>query len=323
MDLPTDVGELPATVALETIPVLAGIRRGASVPIDRQYLSGVEQSARALEDVCDGTDWPGTRIEHARRSKLLLETGSVQVEAFTERALSDASAQIQALAEELPAVQSLVGAYPGDALVVPEWLRIGNAVEWGIRLYFFGPDDAPRRKDILRANVEAVLAEDPTEFQRYQGRLHGYPDCCVEAFVDGRGDSPGPERRSVAPLAEHVREDALRSGRPASVDELVSGLLDDDRAMAFCAREFFPQPDCETARERGESVVATLQETVGRPLAADFVRLTYLLNYAVAETLATTAATGAASRPAPGSLGAEHVASYAPLTRVLELPRYQ
>ncbi|WP_136715656.1 hypothetical protein [Halorientalis salina] len=315
------VASLPTIIALETASVRTGHRRGASVPIDRSYLRSIEQAARAYASASGDGGRSTERIETVTQSRLLLQTTEVSVDAVERASLRDAADRIREVADRLPEVELLRTAYPGETVVVPEWLRYGRSVEWGLRVYFFRAGDAPAPETILDRNLDAVVEGTRAEFERYQGSLHGYPDCCIEAFQERASAGDRPEARSVAPLADCVDEDTLQAGRN-SIEEVLPGYFESDRAYAYFAREFFPEPDCRSARERGRAVFDAMTRHFDTTLVEDFFRLNYASCYAEATTLSTASVAASATRPGASDLALEHQLCYLPLATTLSMPRY-
>lgn len=316
------VERLPTFVALEAQSVLNGQRRGASIPLDATYFDGIRLASQSLTDVQVDVD-PRNRIQHVQQSELLLQTASIGLDSFEREELLGASEQLRETAERLPEVEFLREAYPGDCVVVPEWVRTGRAADWGLRIYFFREGDAPTPDEIVTENVDAVVEGTRPAFERYQGDLHGYPECCVAAFHDRAQDRPSPEWRSVEPLASEVREDAL-AGDSVSIDGVLPDVFESEGVpslVPFFAREFFPEQDCETARETGAAVYDALCEEFDETLVRDHFALNYALCYWVAKTLREQAA-NRGRRPAAGELGIEHFSFYAPLGHVRTFPRY-
>jgi hypothetical protein len=314
------VERLPTFVALEALSVLAGERPGASVPFDATYFDGVGRATQVTPDVTSAVD-PETRVEQVQRSRLALNTTSVELDAFEREAVLAASEDLRETAGQLPEVEFLRAAFPGEVVVVPEWLRTGRVADWGMRAYFFREGEAPSADEIVAQNVDAEVDGNRSAFERYQGDLHGYPECCIEAFHDRAQDRPDPEWRSVESLADEFRGDALRQGRNVSIDDVLPEFFESERALAFFAREFFPEPDCETARATGEQVYGALRSEVGEALARDYFALNYAFCYAVARTLREGA--NRRGRPSAGDLGMEHFSFYAPLSHVTTFPRYK
>ncbi len=316
----TAVERLPTFVALEVLPVLHGERKGASVPLDGTYFDGISRAVQTLSDEECGVD-PESRANRAQQSRLLLRTASVQLDSFERDDLRAASDHLCETAERLPEVEFLRSEYPGECVVVPEWLRTGRAADWGVRAYFFREGDAPTADEILDENVDAVVNGTRSEFERYQGELHGYPPCCIEAFHDRTQDRPEPEWRSVEPLAARFRAGALRREHNPSIDDVLPEFFESEDAYSFFAREFFPEPDCATARATGKRVYDVLREELGAALVGDYFALNYAFCYAVANTLREQPP-NRGRRPSAGELGVEHFSSYAPLSHVLTFPKY-
>jgi hypothetical protein len=315
MELTAAWHRLPAFVALETLAVETGVRRGASVQLDDSYFRGMAPVLRAA----DGGEL-GERRDALERSRRLFDDISVEMETVSRSSLREASAKLHGVFRELPEVEFLRSTFPGEAFVVPEWLRTraDGRLNWGARLYFFRAGEAPVPTDLVDRNIDAVLDDEMEPFEVHRGDLHGYPRCCVEAFTDRPDDGAPPEWRSVASLVDIVREERLGE-RSGSVRELVGEFLDDPRSRAFFAREFFPEPDCDTAAERGRAVFEALVDPLPRALVEDYFRLNFAYCFAVADALTT----GGRERPAVGDLGAEHALLYLPLGRTLNRDRYR
>ncbi len=320
MDPRTALADLPTFIALESTSVLTGHRRSASFPLDLPYLQSVERAERAYATASEDSDRSQRRIETAERSRLQLQTTQVSVDALELDPLRETSERLRVLAAQLPEVQFLRESYPGETVVVPEWLRYGRSVEWGLRVYLFRAGEAPAPGTIVDRNLDAVVEGTRSEFEQYQGHLHGYPDCCIEAFLERAGDDERPEARSVAPLADRIDERALHG--QSSIETVLPEFFESDRASAYFAREFFPEPDCETAHEMGEAVIDAMTAHLDTTLVRDFVRLNYAYCYAVATRLASASVATGADRPGAGDLAAEHQLWYLPLGTTAEMPRY-
>jgi len=314
------LADLPTFIALEATSVLTGHRRGASFPLDLPYLQSVAQAARAYATTSGDSERSQRRIERVHQSRLGLQTTQVSVDALELDPLLAASARIRDVAVQFPEVQFLQESYPGDAVVVPEWLRYGRSVEWGLRVYLFRGGEAPSPETVVDRNLEAVVDASRSEFEQYQGRLHGYPDCCIDAFLDRASDDQRPEARSVAPLADRIDERALHG--QSSIETVLPDFFESDHAAAYFAREFFPEPDCESARELGETVIDAMTSHLDTTLVRDFVRLNYAYCYAVATRLASESVTAGATRPGASDLAAEHQLWYLPLATTAAMPRY-
>lgn len=303
----TDIGVLPTFLALNVQPVLEGRRTGASVQLDGTYFEGQAAGLRAAG--------AGPLVERRRKivkqSKDFYSNIRIDFDSLTEENLRDASARFRHLLQQVPEVQFLEQHYPGTCFVVPEWLRTEGEAKYGARIYFFPSGDGPAPEEILRTNIEATVAGTREPFERLQGRLHGYPECCIDSFYERPADEPPPEVRATDPLAGYVDED-LMDGEPdtsVSVAELLPDLLEAPDSFAHFAREFFPEPGCETARQRGRAIYETLAEAFPTPLVRDYFRLNYGWNYLVARAVST----GGSRRPRVGSLGREHLLFYQPL----------
>ncbi|WP_336136131.1 hypothetical protein [Natronomonas amylolytica] len=307
------IRRLPAFTALSGQAVLDGHRKGASIQLDETYFAGQIRALQADEFP------PGERrLAALRDSRETYESIDVEVESLTEQHLWDASRRFRRRLRTVPEVAHLDRHFPGHCFVVPEWLRTDNRLHYGARVYLFREDDAPTPETVMQENIAAVVADSFGDFERYQGRLHGYPDCCIDFYQDRSPDSPAPEWQAIAPFADRIDEDALGAGPAGSIDDVVPAFPDTEAEYAFFAREFFPEPGCETARTKGRAVYDTLAAVVDERLVEDYFKLTFGFNYLVAQAVHT----GGNRRPTPGDLGREDLLFYAPLGELTTLPRY-
>jgi len=320
---PTDtdsVAALPTFAALDVRAVIEQERRGASIQVDGNYFRGQELAIDAVGTASTLTD----RRNIVSQSRRFYEQIRVDFDSLTRENLISASDRFGQLLQRLPEVQYLKRVFPGTCFIVPEWLRTGGEVKYGARIYFFRADAAPAPTDILQRNVESVVADDRTEFEQYQGGLHGYPKCCIEYFsTHERQTETGPELEAVEPIENYIDDDvtAERQARSASIGDVVDGIFEIPQAYAFFAREFYPEPGCERARHRGVSIYETLSNAYPETLVKDYFRLNAGWSYLMAK--ATAPEQRSAKRPVPGSLGREHLRFYLPLRRTVTTPRYQ
>jgi hypothetical protein len=156
------------------------------------------------------------------------------------------------------------------------------------------------------------------KFERYQGRLHGYPDCCIDFYHERSSNTPSPEWRSINPFADRITDESLGKDASVSIDDRLSQFADWDGRYAFFAREFFPSPGCETALLQGHAIYDNLSSAMFPRLVEDYFRLNFGYNYLVAQAVHT----GDSHRPIPGELGSEHLLFYLPLQDVLTTSRY-
>lgn len=309
-----DLETLPAMLAMEGQSVLAGERRGTSVQLDENYFTG---RVRAHSQFADGEESEGDpRAEAVRDSWETYDAIEVEVESVSVDALTDASERFRAQLQEVPEVTALVEDFPGRAYVVPEWMKTGRRLQYGARVYFFRDEDAPSPETVVAENVEAIVEDDFRSFERYQGRLHGYPECCIDFYGDRSPTKPSPEWRALEPFGDRIDLTAVGAGVDGSIDEVVTGY--DDACYAVFAREFFPDPGCETARERGRALYEFMADARPERLADDYFSVVLAANYLVALNVHT----GEYRRPSPGALGREHLLQYLPLSDVLAVPRY-
>lgn len=311
------VAALPTFVALDVRAVLANERRGASIQIDDGYFRGQQLAIDVVETPSSLTDRQ-TIVSQSYRGYNQIQ---IDIDSLSHETLWSASVQYRNLLQQLPEVQYLKRWFPGTCFVVPEWLRTPGAVEYGARVYFFRDRDSPEPTDILDQNIDAVVTEDNAEFERYQGDLLGYPECCFDYFSDhGRYGKLGPELAAVEPIVDAIDDSELTRGgeRPkTSVDDIVGELADRQHFYAFFTREFYPEPDCDQARNCGVSIYETLCDIYPESVVEDHFRLNTGWSYLVAQLTAPD--TESQRRPSPGILGREHLLFYLPLAETVRL----
>lgn len=310
----TAVGALPTFAALDSYLVLEQRRDGSSIQLDKSYFSG---QTRAIETV-ETTQPLAKRRRIVSQSRQLYNRIRIDFESLTRANLETASASFRQLLQQLPEVRYFKQQFPETCFVVPEWLRSDGRVDYGARIYFFREESAPTPDDILTRNIEAIITDNRADFERYQGQLHGYPDCCVEWFAThDRQQATGPELAAVEPIDDCLDDDTLEDGPPTSVsvDEITNGLFEIPDVYGFFTREFFPEPDCDRARQYGLSIYEALCDAFPDALVEDFFRINAGWSYLMAEATAATA--GRSHRPAPGSLGREQLLFYLPLSKTL------
>lgn len=321
MTTATLADSLPAFLALDSAAVLAGHRRGTSVQLDDSYFLGQQQAITAVAE--DESDLPSAnleaRLETVQHSLSEYNNVEVGIDSLTEAELQRASAEFHERLQELPEIDFLKHQFPGQCFVVPEWLQTGQYLNYGARVYFIDEDDPADPDAVIDANIESVLNEARDEFELYQGRLHGYPECCIEAFQDRTPNEPPPEWRSVAPFADSIDEEALGGGPSISIDDVVEPFADEDGRYAFFTREFFPEPGCETAATLGQNIYDALRKASTPQFSDDYFRLTFGYDYLVALSVLD----GDSQRPRPGTLGWEHLLYYLPLRDLRSYPRYE
>ncbi|MFB6282696.1 MAG: hypothetical protein ABEK59_02020 [Halobacteria archaeon] len=301
----SQVEDLPAYVALEALPVLRGVKSGASVQLDSTYFS-VRLSAL---DKINREGRVDDRIEALRESYNLINSAEASVGSFDESELWNAALNIMDTYRESPEVKWLTQLYPGSSFVVPEFVRGDGYLDYGARVYFL-KDDETEESDVLEANIQAVVENDRESFERYQGRLHGYPDCCIEYFHDRTRESP--EKKSVNQLESYVNE--TENG----VD-IRDGILDEDMAYGFFSKEFFPEPDCDTAQELGKKVYESLSSEIPRELVNDYFRMNYRYGREVAKLVETKGKRRPGLKDVRNGFGK----MYLPYNIVARLPSYK
>jgi hypothetical protein len=303
-----EVGRLPTFAALDGYGVLAGQRRGASIQLDETYFDG---QLRALQHP-DTESTATYRTQMLQDSKETCNGLQVQIDSVSEQNLWDESKRLRRKLQRMPEISYLVQGFPGRCFVVPEWLRTEDRLHYGSRVYLFRDDDSPEPADILQENIEAVVNDTSETFERYQGQLHGYPDCCIDFYHNRSADQPSPEWRSVDPFTDWIREEAFEAD-PSSVDDVFSTTLDPEEIYPFFAREFFPEPGCETANAKGKAIYEKLSGALPDRLVNNYFRLNFAYDYSVARTMVQ----GGDRRPAAGRLGREHLLFYLPLQDLL------
>lgn len=315
-----DIATLPAFIALDSYTVLAGQRQGASVQLDETYFSGQLQAFEAFDGDTDesSNSSRGQRSRDLRGSRRAYRSIEVDVDALTEDGLWTASTQFRRELQRVPEIRYLERGFPGQCFVVPEWLYTGDRLHYGARVYFFQDDDSTTPKDVMQENIDAILSDSFPTFERYQGRLHGYPDCCIDFYHERSSNAPSPEWRSIEPFADRINDEALENDLSASIDDMLPQFSGWDDRYAFFAREFFPEPGCETALTQGEVIFDSLSSEYPTPLIEDYFGLNFGYNYLVARAVHT----GGTHRPVPGELGEEHLMFYLPLRDLLTIPRY-
>lgn len=313
MDGPEVVGGLPALVGIDALAVIRGERPGTSVVPNDSYFRGQETVLGSLDD--PRLRRRGERVAESRR---LYDDIHVDFDSLTEATLWEASERFGNLLQQLPEVQYLQHAFPGTCFAVPEWLRTPAGVEYGARVYFFS-GDAPAPEEVLAENIAAVVEDARADFEAYLGGLHGYPDCCVEAFQNRPSGGPPPEVRAVDPLTDRVDEDDLGTGGDASIEGSFPGLFETPNSYAFYTREFYPEPDCSTARRTGVRIYDALVEILPEALVRDYFRFNFGYSYLEARAIENEES----EPPTPGALGREHLYLYLPLGTTLGLSRYE
>lgn len=313
---PEAVAGLPTFAALDAYAVLAGHRRGTSIQVDSTYFDG----QTTVMDAVEGAALLSDRREIAVQSRQVIDQIQVEFDELTEQTLWTASERLVEIYQQLPELQYLDDQFPETCFVVPEWIRTTAGVRYGARIYFFA-GDAPDPTEIVRTNIQALIEESDGEFEAHLGRLHGYPDCCLDYFATFDRQGTAPELESIASIEESIHDDTLgQDPLSTAVETATDGLFETERAYAFFTREFFPEPGCDRARTLGRDIFEDIRDTYGETLARDFIRLNAGWSYLMAQGVA--AETDTPSRPAPGTLGREHLLFYLPLSVTTSFSRY-
>ncbi len=312
------VGGLPTFAALDCYAVLEQERQGASIQIDESYFRG---QLKAI-DAIDSVDLRKRR-EIITQSYDLINNINVDIESFTEDNLQTASRRLRQILQQMPEVQYLKHNFPGTCFIVPEWLRTQGRIRYGARIYFFREDSSPDPEEIIQRNIETIMSDKQNGFEQYQGRLHGYPDCCIDYFSSyDRRQDVAPELDAIEPLTDAINDDAIRgdSNASTSIEEFFDGIFEYPDTYAFFAREFYPQPGCNQARQQGISIYDLLYDRYPETLVNDFFRINVSWSYRVAQNVSSP--NESSSRPSPGSFGREHILFYFPLSSIFALPKY-
>lgn len=313
------IAALPTFAGLDTYAVLQRERRGASIQVDESYFRGQLMAMEAIESI-DFTK----RQKIALQSHNLHEDIHIDFDSATEDALDEASAKFRQILQQMPELHYLKQNFPGRCFIVPEWLRTRREIKYGARIYFLREDSGPDPDEIIQRNIEAVVNHEQSEFEQFKGRLHGYPDCCIDYFSSyPRDGDSAPELEAIEPLTDFIDTDAIQNSSKeiTSIDAIAGGLFETPDAYAFFAREFFPEPGCSRARRQGLSIYEVLCDRYPEKLVKDFFRISAAWSYRMA--LVTANRSDDSARPVPGSLGREHLISYLPLSAVETYSLYE
>ena len=308
---------LPAFAALDIRAVLENERRGASIQLDEKYFRGQELAI----DTVEGAQSLTGRQKIASQSRDLFNQIQIDVDSPSRENFRSASIQFRNLLQQLPEVNYVKQQFSGTCFVIPEWLRTPKEVKYGARIYFFREGDSPVPTEVLERNIDAVVTGNRSKFEQYQGALHGYPECCIAYFSGSkRTDELSPEVQAVEPIAGSIEDAQMPEEseiHSISIDDVIDGLFETPHVYGFFAREFFPEPDCNRARQRGVSIYDTLCNAYPEPVVKDYFRINAGWSYLSAK--ATAPYRTSSSRPSPGSLGREHLLFYLPLAVTTQL----
>ena len=305
----TSIDGLPGYVALEALPVASDVKPGASIQIDNSYFSirlGALDRINAEGRVDD-------RVEMVRDSYAALNRADISVGGFDENEIHDASLDLMESYRNVPEIERITRSFPGNSFVVPEWIRGDGYLDYGARIYFVG-NDSIDEEDVLEVNIEAVVEKDRERFERYQGEIHGYPDCCIDYFHER--DDTSPERRSVEQID-------LGAEQQTDPDEPTISIPDSyfemDSSYRFFSKEFFPEPGCSEATQKGRKIYDYLDRKLPTGLVRDYFKTNYLYGRKVAELVETKGE----RRPGPSKMNDTFTELYLPLKLVSRLPRYR
>ncbi len=260
------MNDLPTSVALETIPVSQGVRKGATVELDRDYFEGqrgaigrtYDEKAANLSD----------RLQGLRESYDTVVNVKVKIGGIDTETLTEASEELRQKFEETYEAEFLDDNTPADVgvFVVPEWVRRREGLSYTARAYFLGEDVDVSPDEIIQKNVESVVSEDGG-FEEYRSDLLGYPDC---------PDDEDADSQDVTQIdGFDVREDEIGD----NVDDIVPYIFDSDYAYMYFSSGFSTTEKCDDAKEIGREVYRCLREEVKEGLVRDFFRMNYLRSW--------------------------------------------
>ena len=127
-------------------------------------------------------------------------------------------------------------------------------------------------------------------------------------------------KSSLSNLPFSIREEYFSVGdAQAHLDNYPPDFFENESAYGFFSREFFPEPNCETAIAHGQEIFDGLVEDYDDQLVRDYFRLNYLFCYAIGDSLRRG---DGGERPSVGDFGVEHVYFYLPLGVAKTLERY-
>jgi len=308
----SDVENLPGFSAIDALAVLNGDRNGSSIQITESYFEAQRRSIDELAPV-DGLE---DRLGIIQRSRSVWNNISVDFDSLTEDALGEASTKLNEILQQLPEAQYLQQHFPGTSFIVPEWLRTEVEIKFGARVYFFG-SDGPEPEEIVRKNIKSVMADDD-EFTQYQGRLHGYPECCTEYFANWGSTSDPPEVNSVTPIEKHVNDEVVDEiDISVSLGEVMSDFFGEPHSYAFFAHEFYPEPECDVARRKGVAIYDSLTELLPENIVRDYFRVNFCWSYLMARDVESHTGSSSSKR-----LGREQFLMHLPLRLLVGQQEY-
>ncbi len=184
MDHQHVVGTLPAFVALDSSPVLAGQRRGTSIQLDDTYFTGQLRAFEAFDADSEERSTPGfaERPQDLRESLQRYRQIEIDIDSLTEADLWTASTRFRRELRRIPEIDFLKRQFPGRCFVVPEWLQSGDRLHYGARVYFFGSEESTTPEDVIRENIDGILHDSS---QQLNGIRVGYTaiQTAVSSFI--------------------------------------------------------------------------------------------------------------------------------------------
>ncbi|MDY6776136.1 MAG: hypothetical protein SV253_08725 [Halobacteria archaeon] len=260
------MNDLPTSVALETIPVSQGVRKGATVELDRDYFEGQRGAIGRTYD--EKAANMSDRLQGLRESYDTVVNVKVRIGGIDTETLTEASEELRQKFEETYEAEFLDDNTPDDVevFVVPEWVRRRGGLSYTARAYFFRDDETVSPDGIIQKNVESVVSEDGG-FEKYRQSVLGYPDC---------PDDEDADSQDVTEIdGFEVREDEIGD----NVDDIVPYIFDSDYAYMYFSSGFSTTETCDEAMSLGREVYRCLREEVKEGLVRDFFRMNYLRSW--------------------------------------------
>ena len=153
------MNDLPTSVALETIPVSQGVRKGATVELDRDYFEGQRGAIGRTYD--EKAANMSDRLQGLRESYDTVVNVKVKIGGIDTETLTEASEELRRKFAETYEAEFLDDNTPDnvEVFVVPEWVRRRGGLSYTARAYFFRDDQTVSPEDIVGKNVESVVSE--------------------------------------------------------------------------------------------------------------------------------------------------------------------
>jgi hypothetical protein len=252
----------------DVIPVLSGSRRVASFFYD-DIVAGLDE--RALLGF-----FPAARLNPARyladqrtRLRLLYQQAEAAISAGTLRKSRRELLDVQKVFADLPFIRLYdeILADMGIRATPFPFARAGQAMVIRVYLSKASIDVA----GMIDSNLREAKLQSMGAFARSDGILHGYPECCAEAFAGRRETELRAALSYLASpsnLASQDREGVLAT--PADAFDMLGSA-----AYQFFSEEFFPcslatGEQCAKATAVGENVFEGIKSALPEMVAQDF-----------------------------------------------------